>query len=134
MSEIVLCCSPADRELGMKAVEALSASGHRLPSPPPDGTDLDVLGAALSAARLCLVLVTRRWSRDETLSRLLNEASRRSVPSLLVWWDEDAPSDFLGNGGRAQETVDVFYACFLPVHDRIAALVERLRDDAESAR
>ena len=74
------------------------------------------------------MLVTRRWSQRGDLGGALESLKDASESVLLVWWDEDAPSDFLASGGGGRDTLEVFYACFLPVQDRVAALVERLRD------
>lgn len=125
MSTLFVRCSAADRDLGARVVAALQAAGHDVALPDfVTGSDVAPTSSALG-----VILVTRRWSQGHELAEIVRNLGASSTPALLVWWDEDAPSDFLGNGGRAQETVDVFYACFLPVHDRIPALVERLRDD-----
>jgi hypothetical protein len=58
---------------------------------------------------------------------MVEELAADGVRAWLVWWDEDAPSDDLSE--HAGED-DVFYACFLPRDRRVAALAERLRDEA----
>lgn len=125
MADLVVHSAEGDRELGADVAGGLRAAGHRVASPDPDrgpaaGTE--------TGPWLHLVLVTRRWSQRGDLGALLTRLRETGEAALLVWWDEDAPSDFLGNGGRTQETIEVFYACFLPAQDRIQALVERLRD------
>lgn len=127
MPRFLLCHAPGDGELAARAGAALAAAGHAAAAPPNDGSDASSLEAALADAELCLLLVTRGGSHDPSAGRALAAAERAGVPVMLVWWDEDAPSDFLANGTRPGETVEIFYACFLPVHDRLPALVERLR-------
>jgi len=125
MADLVVHNAEGDRELGAGVADALRAAGHRVESPQAAP---GALPAAGSVPRLHLVLVTRHWSRGGDLGALLARLREAGEVVLLVWWDEDAPSDFLGNGGRTQETIEVFYACFLPAQDRIQALVQRLRD------
>lgn len=124
MADLVVHNAEGDRELGAGVADALRAAGHRVESPQA----APAIPAGGSVPRLHLVLVTRRWSRRGDLGALLARLREAGEVVLLVWWDEDAPSDFLGNGGRTQETIEVFYACFLPAQDRIRALVQRLRD------
>lgn len=132
MPRLLLCHAPGDAELAARAGAALAAAGHAAAAAPNDGSDASSLEAALAGAELCLLLVTRGGSRDPSAGRTLAAAERADVPVMLVWWDEDAPSDFLANGTRQRETVEIFYACFLPVHDRLPALVERLRPSPPS--
>jgi len=130
MAHLVVHSSEEDRELGEQVAATLRAAGHRVErSSTADATASGDPGApATPAARLHLVLVTRRWSQRGDLGAALESLKGASDSVLLVWWDEDAPSDFLAGGGGARDTLEVFYACFLPVQDRVAALVERLRD------
>jgi len=125
MANLVVHRAEADRELGANVAAALRAAGHRVASPE---AERESSHASTEDERRHLVLVTRRWSQRGDLAATLGRIHEAAESTLLVWWDEDAPSDFLGNGRRTDETVEVFYACFLPTQDRIQALVERLRD------
>jgi len=125
MTDLVVHSSRQDRELGENVAAALRSAGHRVSL---GGAADAAPPAADGGARMHLVLVTRRWSQHGDLGAALASLHGVSETVLLVWWDEDAPSDFLANGGRSSDTLEVFYACFLPVQDRVAALIERLRD------
>ncbi len=113
----VLLASGADDEAVARLLEdSIAAAGYTV-----ERLGADLPGAG--AARLGLVLVTRGWSRGAGPNRAIEAFATAGIRGLLVWWDEDAPSDFLSD--RAAED-EVFYACFLPVGQRPPALVERL--------
>jgi hypothetical protein len=87
-----------------------------------DRPDLEV--EAVPDADLAVVLVTRRSSGTPELNETIEALAAAGLRTLLAWWDEDAPSDFLSEQAAEDE---IFYACFLPRPHRAAALVERLR-------
>lgn len=117
-NRLLLAWHDADEEVAAEVREALEASGllvERLSggSPVPD-------------SRLAVLLVTRNWSRFGDSHELVEAANRAGPETLLVWWDEDAPSDFVGDPVPQESFL---YACFLPRHERAAAVVERVRAD-----
>lgn len=116
--DLLLAWHEADEEVAVEVREALEAAGlsvERLhgAGPPP-------------ASRLAVLLVTRNWSRFGDSHDLVEAANRTGPETLLVWWDEDAPSDFVGDPVPQESFL---YACFLPRHERAAAVVERVRAD-----
>jgi len=121
-ARIVLACASEDRSLAEEIGRALAAEGIVVErpdlgvEPPPD-------------ADLAVVLVTRRSSGTPELNETIEALAAAGLRTLLAWWDEDAPSDFLTE--RAAED-EIFYACFLPRPHRTAGLVERLRSDLRS--
>jgi hypothetical protein len=117
-NHLLLAWHDADEEVAAEVREALEASGlivERLSG-----------GASPPAPRLAVLLVTRNWSRFGDSHELVEAANRAGPETLLVWWDEDAPSDFVGDPVPQESFL---YACFLPRHERAAAVVERVRAD-----
>jgi hypothetical protein len=124
-TELLLGFGESDLELGDEVRTGLERAGYRITSigstlarPPAPGPG----GSALA-----LLLVTRSWTHADGLNRMVEELAADGVRAWLVWWDEDAPSDDLSEHAGDDE---VFYACFLPRDQRVAALVERLRGEA----
>ena len=114
-SDLLLGFGEDDEELGAEVLASLSAAGFRV----------GILGdPTTAAAPLALLLVTRAWSAERGLNRAVDALASAGVRTLLVWWDEDVPSDDLSDHVREDE---IFYACFLPRAHRAAALVELLR-------
>lgn len=116
---IVLRCSPERRALALEVMAALAAAGYEIAAP-----DLGA-DAATDAASGWVLLVTREWSRSPELGRALEAARAAGVPTWIAWWDEDAPSDFLGDD-RA-ESADILYLCLLPRPERAPKLVAEIR-------
>jgi hypothetical protein len=117
-NHLLLAWHEADEEVAAEVREALEASGlhvERLTGATPR-----------SDSRLAVLLVTRNWSRFGDSHELVEAANRTGPETLLVWWDEDAPSDFVGDPAPQESFL---YACFLPRHERAAAVVERVRSD-----
>ena len=117
-NQLLLAWHDADEEVAAEVREALEAAGlvvERLSG-----------GASPPASRLAVLLVTRNWSRFGDSHELVEAANRTGPETLLVWWDEDAPSDFVGDPVPQESFL---YACFLPRHERAAAVVERVRAD-----
>jgi hypothetical protein len=117
-TELLLACDAADAPLGAEVESALAAAGFRVArwtGPPAPGSHA-----------LAVVLVTRKWARSSALNDVVSGAAAAGLRTVLAWWDEDAPSDFLTEEAAHDE---VFYACFLPRPQRAPALVERLRDE-----
>jgi hypothetical protein len=85
-------------------------------------------GEAPTPTRLALLLVTRSWSRLGAAHDLVETAERTGGAVLFVWWDEDAPSDFVGEVHPEERFC---YACFVPRGERAAAVVERVRAELE---
>jgi len=82
------------------------------------------MAGPLPEVRLAVVLVTRRSSGTPELNAMIDTLAAAGLKTILAWWDEDAPSDFLSEHAAEEE---VFYACFLPRPHRAPALVERVR-------
>lgn len=117
-NRLLLAWHDADEEVAAEVREALEASGlvvERLSG-----------GSTVPDSRLAVLLVTRNWSRFGDSHELVEAANRTGPETLLVWWDEDAPSDFVGDPVPQESFL---YACFLPRHERAAAVVERVRAD-----
>lgn len=117
-NRLLLAWHDADDEVAAEVREALEASGlvvERLSG-----------GSTVPDSRLAVLLVTRNWSRFGDSHELVEAANRTGPETLLVWWDEDAPSDFVGDPVPQESFL---YACFLPRHERAAAVVERVRAD-----
>jgi hypothetical protein len=115
---LLLAWHDADEEVAAEVREALEGVGlaiERLSG-----------GATPPASPLTVLLVTRNWSRFGDSHELVEVANRAASETLLVWWDEDAPSDFVGDPVPQESFL---YACFLPRHERAAAVVERVRAD-----
>lgn len=117
-ADLLLRCSPVRRALALEVAGALAAAGFEVALP-------DLGGDEPTGARGWVLLVTREWSRSPELGRALEAARAAGVPTWIAWWDEDAPSDFLGdgNGGAA----DILYLCLLPRPERAAKLVAEIR-------
>ena len=128
--DVCVCYGSRDAELGAEVTAALEAAGLHTTPPGqghiPDPARLGVPVSDFGGARLAVVLVTRHWTAAGGLSSVLGLADETGTRILLVWWDEDAPSDFAGSR-RPDEAI--FYACFLPRPERLPALVERVRTD-----
>jgi hypothetical protein len=126
--DVCVCYGPEDGALGARVGEVLEEAGFRCTTPgqgmAPDPSRLGVPEIDFGGARIGLVLVTRRWTASGGLSSVLALAERTGTRPLLVWWDEDAPSDFAGDR-RPDESI--FYACFLPPYERLQALTEHVR-------
>jgi hypothetical protein len=126
--DVCVCYGPDDSELGAKVGEALEAAGLKTTTPGqgagPDPSRLGVPEIDFGGARVGIVLVTRRWTAAGGLRGVMELAEKSGTKLLLVWWDEDAPSDFSG-ARRPDESI--LYACFLPKAERISAVVERVR-------
>ncbi len=127
--DVCVCYGPEDSTLGAHTADAIEKAGFHCTTPgqgpAPDPTRLGVPEIDFGGARIGLVLVTRHWTASGGLSSVLALAERTGTRPLLVWWDEDAPSDFAGDR-RPDETI--FYACFLPTHERLPAVVEHVRE------
>ncbi|MCM2269151.1 MAG: hypothetical protein NDJ75_03545 [Thermoanaerobaculia bacterium] len=127
--DVCVCYGPEDSALGAEVSAALEAEGLRctLPGqgPAPDPARLGVPEIDFGGARVGLVLVTRRWTAAGGLRSVWDLAERSGTQPLLVWWDEDAPSDFAGSR-RPDEAI--FYACYLDRAERLPALVARVRE------
>ncbi|HLF55397.1 MAG TPA: hypothetical protein VI942_00990 [Thermoanaerobaculia bacterium] len=133
--DVCVCYGARDSELGSKVTAALDAAGVRCTVPgqgsAPDPSRLGVPETDFGGARIGLVLVTREWTAAGGLRAVMELADRTGTRLVLVWWDEDAPSDFAGSR-RPDESI--FYACYLPHQERIPALVEKVRAElAENA-
>lgn len=128
MFDVCVCYGRHDRELGRLVADGLEAAGLTTTPPgqgaAPDPAELGVPTVDFGGARIAAVLVTRMWTATGGLRSVVELAERTGTKILLVWWSEDAPSDFAGNR-RPDE--NIFYACYLPNEERIPALVERLR-------
>jgi hypothetical protein len=127
--DVCVCYGPEDGALGARTTEALEAAGYHCTTPgqgaAPDPARLGVPELDFGGATIGLVLVTRRWTATGGLSSVLALAEATGTRPLLVWWDEDAPSDFSGDR-RPDESI--FYACFLPAHERLTALVAHVKE------
>jgi len=127
--DVCVCYGPEDGALGAETTAALEAAGLRctLPGqgPAPDPARLGVPEIDFGGARVAVVLVTRRWTAAGGLSSVWALAERTGTQPLLVWWDEDAPSDFAGSR-RPDESI--FFACYLERAERIPAVVGRVRE------
>ena len=125
--DVCVCYGPEDRELGRQLQEALEAEGRRVTLPgqgaAPDPARLGVPEVDFGGARLGAVLVTRRWTAGGGIGAVMALAERTGTELLLVWWDEDAPSDFAGSR-RPDEAI--FYACYLPQGERLRAVVAEI--------
>jgi len=125
--DVCVCYGPQDSELGRRLTDALEAKGHSTTLPgqgsAPDPSQLGVPKTDFGGARIGVVLVTRRWTASGGLRSVMDLADKTGTQPLLVWWDEDAPSDFSGNR-RPDESI--FYACFLPKAERLDAIVAKL--------
>lgn len=118
--DVLLRCSPGERELAGEIVAALAGANVSVAAP-----DLGGASVESSAARLCLILVTRAWTSTPGLLAALAEARAAAQPVLLAWWDEDAPSDFLGEPDNHPSSA-ILYLCFLPRPERATRLVARV--------
>jgi hypothetical protein len=129
MATVLLRCAHDEREIALEAAAALAAVGLEVAAPdlqPGDAGERErAAAAALTAARLCLVLVTRGGSRGGEVGRAVAAARAAGVRTLLAWWDEDAPSDFLGDA-NGEERVAIVYSCLLPRPERLPRLAEQI--------
>jgi len=127
--DVCVCYGPKDSELGSMLGEALAAADFTTTTPgqgsAPDPARLGVPELDFGGARLAIVLVTRNWTAAGGLGSVLALAERTETRPLLVWWDEDAPSDFAGNR-RPDE--NILYACFMEKGERVPAIVARARE------
>jgi len=128
--DVCVCYGPKDAELGAQLTKAITEAGLSTTLPghgaATDPSRLGVPETDFGGATMGVLLVTRQWTAAGGLGSVLELAERTGTRLLLVWWDEDAPSDFAGSR-RPDESI--FYACFLPRDERIPALVERLKSD-----
>lgn len=128
--DVCVCYGPKDAELGGQLTKAITEAGLSTTLPghgaATDPSRLGVPETDFGGATMGVLLVTRQWTAAGGLGAVLALAERTGTRLLLVWWDEDAPSDFAGSR-RPDESI--FYACFLPRDERIPALVERLKGD-----
>jgi len=122
-ARLVLACVPGDQPLADEVARALAAEGMVVERP-------DLAVEAAPDADLAVVLVTRQSSGTPELNETIEALAAAGLRTLLAWWDEDAPSDFLSEQAAEDE---IFYACFLPRPHRAAALVERLRAELGAA-
>lgn len=126
--DVCVCYGSHDSELGGRVTAALEEAGIHCTTPgqgrAPDPSRLGVPETDFGGARLGLVLVTRQWTAQGGLRAVLDLADRNATELVLVWWDEDAPSDFAGTR-RPDESI--FYACYLPREERIPALVAKIQ-------
>jgi hypothetical protein len=129
MFDVCVCYGPKDTELGALVGRELEAGGLRCTLPgqgaAPDPSSLGVPTTDFGGARIGVVLVTRQWTATGGLGGVMALAERTGSRALLVWWDEDAPSDFAGDR-RPDESI--FYACYLPRQERVPALIAKLRE------
>ena len=134
MFDVCVCYGPQDTELGASVIAALEAAGLKATPPghgsAPEPSQLGVPMVDFGGARLGVVLVTRLWTAAGGLRSVISLAERTGTKLVLVWWNEDAPSDFAGDR-RPDE--NIFYACYLPVGERISALVERVKSGLSGA-
>jgi hypothetical protein len=126
-ADVVLRCPYEERELALEAAAALAAAGLVVAAPdlqPMDAPERERSSvAALGSARLCLIVVTREGTRRGEVGRALAAARAAGIRTILAWWDEDAPSDFLAETtGEERETI--VYSCLLPRPERLPRLVE----------
>ena len=130
MFDVCVCYGPHDEELGDRINAALEAAGLSTTPPgqgrAPSPSELGVPLVDFGGARLGVVLVTRMWTAVGGLRSVLALAEQTGTRIVLVWWNEDAPSDFSGDR-RPDE--NIFFACYLPAEERIPALVERVKSD-----
>ena len=128
MFDVCVCYGPHDAELGWSVIAALEAAGLKATPPghgsAPEPSQLGVPLVDFGGARLGVVLITRMWTAVGGLRSVISLAEKTGTKLVLVWWNEDAPSDFAGDR-RPDE--NIFYACYLPPAERIPALVERLK-------
>jgi hypothetical protein len=129
MFDVCVCYGPKDAELGSRIGRELEAAGLRCTLPgqgaAPEPSSLGVPTTDFGGARVGVVLVTRQWTAAGGLRGVMELAERSEASVLLVWWDEDAPSDFAGDR-RPDESI--FYACYLPKDERVPALIAKLRE------
>jgi hypothetical protein len=134
MFDVCVCYGPHDKELGADVISALEAAGLKTTPPghgsAPEPSQLGVPLVDFGGARLGVVLVTRMWTAVGGLRSVIGLAERTGTKLVLVWWNEDAPSDFAGDR-RPDE--NIFYACYLPAAERIPAIVERVKSGLASA-
>lgn len=128
---LLLRCSPAERELGLEVARELSRAGFEVTAPDLDLRFVRTLPAAETPPIGCILFVTRSWSGSPQSRHALEEARAEHLPTWIAWWDEDAPSDFLGER-RSEGVVEILYLCLLPRPERIPRLIEGVR--AELAR
>lgn len=125
--DVCVCYGAEDRDLGRSLQRELEGDGWSVTLPgqgaAPDPARLGVPELDFGGARLGVVLVTRRWTASGGLGAVLSLAERTGTELLLVWWDEDAPSDFAGNR-RPDEAI--IYACYLPKDERLRAVADEI--------
>jgi hypothetical protein len=132
--DVCVCYGPDDRELGQRLQNELEGDGRRVTLPgqgaAPDPARLGVPEVDFGGARLAVVLVTRRWTAAGGIGAVMALAERTGTEALLVWWDEDAPSDFAGSR-RPDESI--FYACYLPQGERLRAVADEIGKRLDAA-
>ena len=135
MFDACVCYGPRDGEIGLAVAEALEAAGMTTAPPgqgaAPEPSHLGVPELDFGGARLGVVLVTRHWTAAGGLRSVLSLAEATGTRLLLVWWDEDAPSDFAGDR-RPDE--NILFACYLPREERVGAVVERVQRELSADR
>jgi len=112
-STLLLRCSPKERDLGLEVARALSRAGWEVAAPDLDLRFVRGLPEFDRPPAACVLFVTRSWSGSADARR-------------IAWWDENAPSDFLGERGE-EGVAEILYLCLLPRTDRLARLVEGIR-------
>jgi hypothetical protein len=123
---LLLRCSPVERELGLEVARELSRAGFEVTAPDLDLRFVRTIPASEATPSACILFVTRSWSGSLQSRRALDEARTARLPTWIAWWDEDAPSDFLGERESAG-IVEILYLCLLPRPERIARLIEGVR-------
>jgi hypothetical protein len=133
MFDVCVCYGPHDSDLGARVITALEAAGLTATPPgqgsAPEPSQLGVPLVDFGGARLGVVLITRMWTAVGGLRSVIALAEKTGTRLVLVWWNEDAPSDFAGDR-RPDE--HIFFACYLPPEERIPALVARVKSDLSS--
>lgn len=125
-STLLLRCSPKERDLGLEVARALSRAGWEVAAPDLDLRFVRGLPEFDRPPAACVLFVTRSWSGSADARRALEEARAAALPTWIAWWDENAPSDFLGERGE-EGVAEILYLCLLPRTDRLARLVEGIR-------
>lgn len=123
---LLLRCSPAERDLGLEVAREVSRAGYEVSAPDLDLRIVRTPPEFESPPSGCILFVTRTWSGSPEARRALAEARAAGLPIWIAWWDEDAPSDFLGER-RGEGVAEILYLCLLPRPDRLPRLIEGVR-------
>ena len=123
---LLLRCSPRERDLGLEVARELARAGYEVSAPDLDLRFVRGLPQFDTPPSGCVLFVTRSWSGSPESRRALEEARAAGLPTWIAWWDENAPSDFLGEQ-RGAGIAEILYLCLLPRPDRLPRLIEGIR-------